>query len=71
MKSFIAAVTLSTALAIGMTSCAHSHLTKQRVAEGMATAAVITGLVLLAANQQCETCTTTIDGPAQAALPPR
>ena len=50
MKRFISLVSLSTALAIGTTSCAHHQLSKRRVAEGAATAAVIAGLVLLAAN---------------------
>jgi len=71
MKRFIAAVTFSTALAVGMTSCAHQQLSKARLAEGAATAAVIAGLVILAASTQCENCNIAIDGPQQAALPPR
>ena len=68
MIRLISLVSLSTALAIATTSCAHHQITKQRVAEGAATAAVITGLVLLAANGNCGDCN--IGDTQRAALPP-
>jgi hypothetical protein len=71
MKRLIAMVSISTALAIGTTSCAHQQLTNRRLAEGAATAAVIAGLVILAASTQCKSCNIGIDDPAGAALPPR
>ncbi|HEY5925507.1 MAG TPA: hypothetical protein VIV11_27670 [Kofleriaceae bacterium] len=71
MKRFITFVSLSTALAIGATSCAHHKLTKRNVAEGAATAAVIAGLVLLAANSNCGNCSVDVGEPSAAALPPR
>ena len=70
MKRFISLVSLSTALAIGTTSCAHHQLSKRRVAEGAATAAVIAGLVLLAANSNCGNCNVDLGEPSSA-LPPR
>lgn len=71
MKRFIALVTLSTALAIGTTSCAHHQLTKGRAAEAVATAAVIAGIVVLAAQANCANCNIGIEDPNTAALPPR
>jgi len=68
MKRFVALVSLSTALAIGTTSCAYSQLTKRKAVEGAATAAVIASLVLLAANNNCSDCNI---GAEHAALPPR
>ena len=68
MKRFIALISLSTALAIGTTSCAHSQLTKRRAAEGVATAAVIAGLVLLSAHANCGDCNI---GTQHTALPTR
>ncbi|HEY5947218.1 MAG TPA: hypothetical protein VIV40_17060 [Kofleriaceae bacterium] len=71
MKRFIASVCISTALAIGLTSCAHSQLTKQRAVQVAASAALITGMVVLAANARCGNCNIGVDSPQQAALPPR
>jgi hypothetical protein len=71
MKRLIAMVSISTALAIGSTACAHQQLTKRRVAEATATAAVIAGIVILASQTQCGNCNIGVDNPAQAALPPR
>jgi hypothetical protein len=70
MRYLIAYCTLSLALAIALTSCAHRQLTKGHVAEVAATAAVIAGIVVLAANAQCANCNIGIE-PAVAALPPR
>ena len=70
MKYLITYCTLSLAFAIALTSCAHRQLTKGHVTEIAATAAVIAGIVVLAANQQCGNCN--IGGVEQpAALPPR
>jgi hypothetical protein len=71
MKRLIAMVSLSTALAIGTTACAHQQLTNRRIAEGAATAAVIAGLVLLASQAQCGNCNIGVEDPAQTALPPQ
>ena len=56
MKRFIALISLSTALAVGTTSCAHSHLTKRHAVESVAAAAVIAGMVMLAAQGNCGNC---------------
>ena len=72
MKRLVALVSLSLALAIGTTSCAHRQLTTRTVAETAATAAVIAGLVILAANASCANCNVGIESPhAATALPPR
>jgi hypothetical protein len=71
MKRFVTAISLSTFLAIGMTSCAHQQLTKRHAVEGAATAAVIAGMIILAANANCGNCNIGIDNPAQSALPPQ
>ena len=63
MKRLFALVSLSTALAIGTTSCAHHQLTKKQVSQGAATAAVIAGLVLIAATSQCSECNIDLTGP--------
>ncbi|HEX5060804.1 MAG TPA: hypothetical protein VFV99_15655 [Kofleriaceae bacterium] len=74
MKRFIALILLSTALAVGTTACAHQQLTKLHAAETVATAAVIAGMVLLAAQAKCGDCNVGIEDPntsARPAQPPR
>ena len=71
MRCLLAYCTLSLALAIGTTSCAHQQLSKKHAAEVAATAAVIGGIVLLAATEQCGNCNIGIESPAATALPPR
>lgn len=71
MKRLIASVSLSLALAIGTTSCAHRQLTKRQVAETAATAALIAGLVILAANTSCANCNIGVENPAASAQPPQ
>ena len=74
MKRFIALVSLSTALAVGTTACAHQQLSKRHAVETVATAAVIAGMVLLAAQANCGNCNIGIDDPntsARPAQPPR
>ena len=70
MKRLIAIVSLSLALAIGTTSCAHHQLTKSRAVQTAATAAVIAGMVVLATQAQCGNCNIGIEDP-HSALPPR
>lgn len=72
MKRFITLVSLTTALAIGTTSCAHHQLTKTHAIEVAATAAVIAGIVVLSSQAQCGNCNIGgTDAPAATALPPR
>jgi hypothetical protein len=71
MTRFIALVSLSAALAIGTTSCAHQQLTKARAIEATAAAAVIAGMVILASQAQCGNCNIGGETPAATALPPR
>ncbi|HUS30788.1 MAG TPA: hypothetical protein VMZ53_19895 [Kofleriaceae bacterium] len=49
MKALIAALALSTSLAIGTTACAHQQLTNQNVARTALPVAAVVGLVLLGA----------------------
>jgi hypothetical protein len=72
MKVLISYCILSLALAIGTTACAHSQVSKQTAIEVAGTAALIAGIVALAATQNCGNCN--IGGTetaAATALPPR
>jgi len=69
MKRFITLVLLGTVLAIGTTSCAHHQLTKRRAVETVATAAVIAGMVVLAAQANCGNCNIGIQDPNTSAHP--
>ncbi len=71
MKRLIASVSLSLALAIGTTACAHQQLTKPRVAETAAAVAVIAGPFILAANANCANCNIAVENPAALPQPPR
>lgn len=72
MKRFITLVSLTTALAIGTTSCAHRQLSKTTAIEVAATAAVIAGIVIVSSQAQCGNCDVGGAGtPAATALPPR
>jgi hypothetical protein len=68
MKRLIAIASLSTALAIGTTACAHKQLTKTHAVEVAATAAVIAGIVILSSQAQCGNCNI---GGVEPALAPR
>jgi hypothetical protein len=70
MKRLITLVSLSCALAIGTTSCAHQQLSKRHAVEIAGTAAVIAGMVILASQAQCGNCNAGIEDP-HGALPPR
>lgn len=70
MKSLVAALSLSTALAIGTTSCAHQHLAAKQHAKNAAIgAAVIATFMLVALTVPCESCNSTTL--SSSALPPR
>ena len=56
MKRVVAAVTLSTVLAIGTTSCAHQQLAKQRASDAALAAAVIAAVMLVALTMPCDAC---------------
>jgi hypothetical protein len=71
MKRFIALVSLSFALAIGTTSCAHQQFSKRHAVEVAGTAAVIAGMVLLASQAQCGNCNIGGETPTATALAPR
>ena len=71
MKHLITYCSLSLALAIATTSCAHRQLSSKHAVEIAATAAVVAGIVVLAANAQCANCNIGIEPAAAAALPPR
>ena len=72
MKCLISYCILSLTLAIGTTACAHRQITKQHAIEVAASAALITGIVVLAASQNCGNCNIGgVEAPAAAALPPR
>ena len=71
MKSLVAVLTLSTALAIGTTACAHQQLAKSHVKETAASVAVIASIVLIAVATQCDSCTISPAPSTTSALPPR
>jgi len=71
MKSLVAVLTLSTALAIGTTACAHQQLTKHHATETAVSVAVVASLVMIAVAAQCETCNISATPNTTAALPPR
>ena len=71
MKRFISLVSLSCALAIGTTSCAHHQLSKARAIEVTAAAAVIAGMVILASQAQCGNCNIGGEPLGATALAPR
>jgi hypothetical protein len=50
MKALVAAVLMSTTLAIGTTACAHHQLTNQQVAKKAIPVAVVIGIIVLAAS---------------------
>ena len=71
MKSLVAILSLSTALAIGSTACAHQQLAKSHAKETAASVAVIASIVIIAAVAQCESCTIAPAPNTTSALPPR
>ena len=72
MKCLISYCILSLTLAIATTSCAHGQVSKKTAIEVAGTAALIAGIVALAASQNCGNCNIGgTDTPAATALPPR
>ena len=67
MKRLLAFTILSVALAIGMTGCASGRLQQASVKQIAITAAVITGVVLMATTYECANCNIGIE--PQAARP--
>lgn len=57
MKRLVAFVTLSVALAIAMTGCAHKQLTRAQVATHAAGAVAVAAVVFFAVTNRCGDCT--------------